>query len=97
MSTRPRKPPKESRPSEMFPATPPVPFESSENLDPKWHLPKENENTQAGTSQTSTVREVIAHPSQDLALLLLSTPMTPANRNLFPEVATLRPTNNTSV
>ena len=55
------------------------------------------QNTQAGTSQTSTVREVIAHPSQDLALLLLSTPMTPANRNLFPEVATLRPTNNTSV
>src|ERR1051326_3810214 len=37
------------------------------------------------------------YPSLDLALLLLSTPMTPANRSIFPEIATGRPSNGSSV
>jgi hypothetical protein len=47
-------------------------------------------------AQTSGVREVVAHPSLDLALLLLSTPMTTANRS-FPQVSSIRPLNGTVV
>src|SRR5262249_24581340 len=53
--------------------------------------------TSDGSSQTSNVRAVVSHPSLDLALLLLSTSMTPANRSIFPEIASGRPSNGSSV
>jgi hypothetical protein len=45
------------------------------------------------STQSSSVLEVVAHPSLPLALLLLSTPMTTANRTFFPEIAPARPAN----
>jgi hypothetical protein len=45
----------------------------------------------------SSVQEVTVHPSLDLAILHLSTRMTPANYPIFPEIANTRPANGAIV
>lgn len=54
-------------------------------------------NTSAGTTQTSGVRQLIAHPTLDVALVQLSTPMTAANRSYYPHLLAAAPANNASL
>jgi len=64
---------------------------------PPQYISIEMANTHGGSLQSSAVREVVGHPTLDLALLLLNTPLTSANRNIFPEVASVPPGDGSSV